>query len=308
MCERRRERPAGALLLLGGDGQVGREVARLAALRGLPLTALSRRALDIADRAAVRAALGAGYATVINAAAYTAVDRAEGEEALALAVNRDGAGFVAEACQESGAALIHLSTDYVFDGRKGSPYREDDAVNPLNVYGRSKQAGEAAVRAACAAHVILRSSWVFGTEGANFVKTMLRLGAERAELAVVADQFGCPTPAAALAESILTVAAKMGPASYGTYHCAGAERSSWHGFAEAIFAGQQALAGRPGPRLRAIATADYPTAAARPTDSTLDSSLFQATFGQRPIDWRPIDWRAGLAEVLRRLAAQGGKA
>jgi dTDP-4-dehydrorhamnose reductase len=292
---------AGRLLLLGSEGQVGREVVKLAAARGLPLTGLSRRALDITDRASVRQALGAGYATVINAAAYTAVDRAESEEALAQAVNRDGAGHVAEACEATGATLIHLSTDYVFDGRKGSPYREDDALAPLNAYGRSKAAGEAAVRAACAAHVILRTSWVFGAEGANFVKTMLRLGGERDALGIVADQFGCPTPAAALAERILTIAGRREPQSYGTWHCAGAERSSWFGFAEAVFAGQQALTGQAGPRLTPLATADYPTAAPRPADSTLDSTHFQAIFRQRP-----IDWRAGLEDVLRALAAQQG--
>jgi dTDP-4-dehydrorhamnose reductase len=294
----------GHLLLLGSEGQVGREVAGLAAARGLALTALSRREFDITDRAAVRTALVGGYAAVINCAAYTAVDRAEGEEALALAVNRDGAAHVAEACAAAGVPLVHLSTDYVFDGRKGAPYGEDDPVNPANAYGRSKAAGEAAVRTACAAHVILRTSWVFGASGGNFVKTMLRLGGERSELGIVADQFGCPTPAAALAGRILAVVGKLGPESYGTYHCAGAERTSWFGFAEAIFAGQQALSGRPGPRLKAIATTDYPTAATRPPDSTLDSRPFQATFAAGP-----IDWRAGLTDVLRDLLAQqGGKA
>ena len=288
--------PDRPLLLLGCDGQVGREVRRRAAARGLPLTALARAELDITQRAAVRQAVGRGCGVVVNAAAYTAVDRAESDEATAMAVNRDGAGHVAEACQAGGAALIQLSTDYVFDGLKGAPYREDDPVRPLGVYGRSKQAGEAAVRAACPAHVILRTSWVFGAAGANFVKTMLRLGAERADLSVVADQFGCPTPAAALAEAVLAVAGQLGPRTYGTYHCAGAQRTSWHGFAGAVFAGQQAFTGRAGPRLHPIATADYPTAARRPADSTLDSSLFQATFGQGP-----VDWRAGLKDVLREL-------
>ncbi|MGF1593853.1 MAG: dTDP-4-dehydrorhamnose reductase [Kiloniellaceae bacterium] len=285
------------LLLLGAEGQVGREVAGLAAARGLALTALGRRQLDIVRRDGLRDAV-AGHAVVVNAAAYTAVDRAESEPELAMAVNRDGAGHVAEACAAAGATLIHLSTDYVFDGAKGAPYREDDPVAPLNVYGRSKQAGEAAVRAACAGHVILRTSWVFGAAGANFVKTMLRLAGERDELSVVADQFGCPTPAAALAEAILVVAAQRAPAC-GTYHCAGAERISWYGFAAAIFAARQALSGAAGPRLHAIATADFPTAARRPVDSTLDSGLFQATFGQPP-----IDWRAGLDDVLRTLAAE----
>ncbi|MGF1628154.1 MAG: dTDP-4-dehydrorhamnose reductase [Kiloniellaceae bacterium] len=290
-----RDRP---LLLLGADGQVGQEITRLAAARGLPLTALARGQLDITERSAVKAVAGRGYGVVVNAAAYTSVDRAESEAAKALAVNRDGAGHVAEACDASGAVLIQLSTDYVFDGAKGAPYREDDPVHPLSVYGRSKQAGEAAVRAACPAHVILRTAWVFGTAGTNFVKTMLRLGGERGELSIVADQFGCPTPAAALAEAVLAVAAQPGKQAYGTYHCAGAEPSSWYDFAAAIFDGQLSLTGHAGPRLHPVATADYPTAARRPADSTLDSSLFQATFGQRP-----IDWRGGLAEVLRALLA-----
>jgi dTDP-4-dehydrorhamnose reductase len=290
--------PDRPLLLLGCDGPVGQEVRRLADARGLPIAALARGQLDITQRLEVREAVGRGYGVVVNAAAYTAVDRAESEAAKAMAVNRDGAGHIAEACQASGAALIHLSTDYVFDGAKGVPYREDDSVHPLNVYGSSKQAGEAAVRAACAGHVILRTSWVFGAAGANFVKTMLRLGSERAELSVVADQFGCPTPAAALAEAVLAVAERLDPGVYGTYHCAGTERTSWYDFAGAIFAGQQALTGRAGPELRPIATADYPTAARRPVDSTLDSSLFQATFGLGP-----IDWRGGLIELLRTLLA-----
>lgn len=287
---------AGPILLLGADGQVGREVRRGAAARGLALTALNRQQLDITRAAAVRAALDRGYGTVINAAAYTAVDEAEREVELALAVNRDGAGHVAEACRDSGAALIHLSTDYVFDGLKGGAYREDDPVHPLNVYGRSKEAGEAAVRAALPAHAILRTSWVFGAAGANFVKTMLRLGGQREELSIVADQYGCPTPAADLAEAVLAVATRLGPESHGTYHCAGAERVSWFDFARAIFGGQEDLTGRRGPKLRPIATADYPTAARRPPDSTLESGLFQATFGQAP-----IDWRGGLKDVLLEL-------
>lgn len=291
-----------ALLLLGADGQVGQEVRELARARGLDLTALNRGQFDITDAAAVQRALESGYGTVINAAAYTAVDKAESEEDLAMAVNRDGARHLAQACRATGAALIQLSTDYVFDGLKGAPYREDDPVHPINVYGRSKEAGEAAVREALPAHVILRTSWVFGAAGANFVKTMLRLGGERETLSVVADQYGCPTPAAALAEAVLTVAAKLGPATYGTYHCAGAARTSWNDFARAIFQGQEALTGRRGPELQAIATADYPTAARRPQDSTLESKLFQATFGEGP-----IDWRRGLTEVLQELLVPQGE-
>ena len=279
------------LLLLGAEGQLGHEVARLAAEQGTALSAVGRRAVDITRPHQLREAVGAGFAAVINAAAYTAVDRAESEAELAYAINRDGAAHLAEACQETGSRLIHISTDYVFDGLKGAPYDEGDPVDPLNVYGRSKEAGEAAVRSACTDHVILRTSWVFGVAGGNFVKTMLRLGRERETLSVVADQYGCPTPAAALAARVLAAA---GQTACGTFHCAGAARTSWFDFAGAIFAEQQALTGRAGPALHPIATADYPTAAARPMDSTLDSGLFQATFGTAP-----VDWRAGLTEMLQ---------
>lgn len=293
----------GPLLLLGADGQLGHEVRTLAAARGLDLVALNRRQLDITAAQDVRAAITGRFAAVINAAAYTAVDRAESDAAAAFAVNRDGAGHIAGACAAAGARLIHISTDYVFDGLKGAPYVEDDPVRPVNVYGASKEAGEAAVRAACADHVILRTSWVFGAAGSNFVKTMLRLGGERAELSVVADQFGCPTPAAALAARAIAAA---GGEARGTFHCAGEERTSWHGFAQAIFAAQREITGQPRPKLAAITTADYPTPARRPADSTLDSHLFQATFNEPP-----IDWRAGLAAVLETLAAlpaeEGGR-
>jgi len=296
----------GRLLVLGAEGQLGREVVTLAAARGLDVAGFGHRDLDITRAGDLRDVLAGGPACVVNAVAYTAVDKAESEPELAMAVNAEGPRRLAEACSAAGAALIHLSTDYVFDGLKGAPYREDDAAVPLNVYGRSKLAGEVAVREALPAHVILRSSWVFGAAGGNFVKTMLRLGGEREELSVVADQFGCPTPAAALAEAILAAAGRLAPEGYGTYHCAGAERTSWYDFARAIFARQEALTGRAGPRLRPIATADYPTAARRPPESSLDSGLFQATFGQGP-----IDWRAGLEQVLRELLVPqeaGGKA
>jgi dTDP-4-dehydrorhamnose reductase len=285
----------GPLLLLGAEGQLGHEVRVLAAARGLDLVALNRRQLDITAAQDVRAAITGRFAAVINAAAYTAVDRAESDAATAFAVNRDGAGHVAEACAAAGTRLIHISTDYVFDGTKGAPYGEDDPVRPLNVYGASKEAGEAAVRAACAGHVILRTSWVFGAAGSNFVKTMLRLSGERDVLSIVADQFGCPTPAAALAARAIAAA---GGEACGTYHCAGEEPTSWHGFAQAIFAAQREITGRPRPKLVAIATADYPTPARRPADSTLDSRLFQAAFGEVA-----IDWRAGLTTVLETLAA-----
>ncbi|NIA67512.1 dTDP-4-dehydrorhamnose reductase [Pelagibius litoralis] len=289
------------ILLLGGGGQLGREIERLAKARGLPLTSVTREAVDITHRLAVRSVVDRGFSLVVNAAAYTAVDRAEmEEEGQALAVNRDGPGFIAEACRDAGAALVHLSTDYVFDGTKGAPYVETDPVTPLGVYGRSKAAGEVSVRQACDRHVILRTSWVFGAQGSNFVKTMLRLGRERRELSVVADQFGCPTPALSLASAVLAVGARLAEAPWGTYHCCGSERTTWYDFARAIFAEQKALTGEVGPLLKPIATEDYPTAARRPPDSTLDCLGFQARFHQSA-----IDWRQGLRDVLREL--QGGE-
>ncbi len=288
----------GRLLLLGAGGQVGHEIERLARARGLPLESKAHKELDITHRLSVRSVIDQSVTLVINAAAYTAVDRAEMEEGRALAVNRDGAAFLAERCNEVGAGVIHLSTDYVFDGTKGSPYVESDPVAPLGVYGRSKLAGEEAVRQACPQHVILRTSWVFGAQGGNFVKTMLRLGREGGEISVVADQFGCPTPAVALAAAVLAVAGSQATNPWGTYHCCGAERTTWFDFAQAIFAERQALTGAPRPDVKPIATKEYPTAARRPVDSTLDCGAFQARFAQAP-----IDWRQGLKNVLRELLA-----
>lgn len=287
----------GDLLLLGSEGQLGREVAKLAASRGVRINSIPHRVLDITDAAGLRRILDKGYyATVINAAAYTAVDKAESEEDLAMSINRDGVASVAESCRLREVALIHISTDYVFDGSKGTPYVESDATTPLGVYGRSKAGGEAAVRERCPRHVILRTSWVFGAQGGNFVKTMLRLGRERQELSVVADQRGCPTPAKSLASAILAVAAQMREAPWGTYHCCGEEATTWFDFAEAIFAERQALTGESPPVVKPIATQDYPTPAKRPADSRLDCSAFRARFGQAA-----IDWRAGLRDVLREL-------
>lgn len=286
------------ILLLGAGGQVGFEIERLARARGLALEAVGRDQLDITHRLSVHSVIGEATDLVINAAAYTAVDRAESEEGRALAVNRDGPAFLAERCSDVGAPLIHLSTDYVFDGSKGAPYVESDPTAPLGVYGRSKAAGEEAVRAACPRHVILRTSWVFGVRGNNFVKTMLRLGRERDKLQVVADQFGCPTPAVALASAVLAVAGMLESTPWGTYHCCGRERTTWYDFAKAIFAEQTALAGVPAPQVEPIATEAYPTPARRPVDSTLDSTAFQARFEQAP-----IDWRQGVTDVLRELLA-----
>ena len=233
----------------------------------------------------------------INLAAYTAVDRAESEADAAWAINCAGAAHIAAACAESETPLIHLSTDYVFDGRKTGPYQEGDAVNPLGVYGSSKEAGERAVRAALTQHVILRTAWVFGAYGTNFVKTMLRLAGERPLLRVVADQRGCPTAAADIAAALMVIAERIerGAAKWGTYHFAGVDAVSWHGFAKAIFdlAAPQ-LSVRP--QVEPITTDQYPTPARRPMNSVLDCRKIEEAFGIRT-----LPWRVGLASVIREI-------
>jgi dTDP-4-dehydrorhamnose reductase len=282
------------ILLTGAGGQVGWEVTRRARARGLVLHGFGRATLDITDATAVSVALDAhAPAVVVNAAAYTAVDRAEAEEAQALAVNRDGPALLARACAARGILLIHLSTDYVFDGALDRPYREDDRTAPLGAYGRSKLAGEEAVRAATGRHVILRTSGVFGVHGANFVKTMLRLGKERDVLRVVDDQVTRPTFAGDLAEAILTLATTDAP-GLGTFHCAAAGATSWHGFARTIFELAEPWNG-PSPRVDPIPTSAYPTPAKRPANAVLDTDKLARTQG---IALRP--WTEGLAEMLAR--------
>jgi dTDP-4-dehydrorhamnose reductase len=234
---------------------------------------------------------------IINAAAYTAVDRAESEPDAAWAGNCTGPANLATACDDARVPLVHLSTDYVFDGSKIGAYREDDPVNPLGVYGKSKEAGDRAVRGALSQHVIVRTAWVYSAHGSNFVKTMLRLAAERPVLRVVADQTGSPTSAADIAAAIRTIVQQLaaGNTGWGTYHFAGGGAVTWHGFAEAIFDLAAQWRGPP-PLVEAITTADYPTPARRPANSVLDCSRIGATFGIVP---RP--WRAALAEVIREL-------
>jgi dTDP-4-dehydrorhamnose reductase len=280
-------------LILGAGGQVGQA---LAARAGAAALSLARAACDITDRAAVAEAFSApDLSAVVNCAAYTAVDRAESEPERAFAVNADGAGIVARTAAAHGLPLVHLSTDYVYAGTGAAPYREGQPPAPVNVYGASKAAGDAAVAAADPAHLILRVSWVFGAQGANFVKTMLRLGRERSELRVVDDQKGGPTAAGDIAEAIMVMAArclKPGFAQWGTYHFAGRPSTSWYGFARAIFA----RAAQPAPRLVAINSRDYPTPAARPLNSMLECGRIRRVFG---ID-RP-DWRRSLSCVMAEL-------
>ena len=287
------------IVVFGAGGQIGREVCRAAWLPGHTILPLDRKAIDITKSAGVGAILmREAPDLVINLAAYTAVDRAESEPDRVWAVNCAGAAHIAAACGENATPLIQLSTDYVFDGRKAGSYREDDAVGPLGVYGRSKEAGERAVRAALAQHVILRTAWVFGAHGTNFVKTMLRLAADRPALHVVADQRGRPTPAADIAAALTVIAGyiERGEAEWGTYHFAGDPAVSWHGFAEAIFNfATSRLAARP--KVEPITTDQYPTAAQRPMNSVLACRKIQDAFGiSAP------SWPEGLARVIREIA------
>jgi dTDP-4-dehydrorhamnose reductase len=290
------------VLLTGANGQLGWEVARRAGGAGLDARSLAHAELDIADRAKVGEVVAAvAPKVVINAAAYTAVDKAESERERAFAVNRDGAAHLADACAAAGAALIHVSTDYVFDGTKQGAYVETDPVGPLGVYGASKLAGEEAVRARAPRHVILRTAWVYGVHGANFVKTMLRLARERPELRVVDDQRGCPTAAGDLAEAALAIAGRIVagtvPADgFGTFHCVGDGEITWCGFAREIMAQAGPRLGKPPPSVTAITTADYPTPARRPANSVLDCGKLARVYG---LSLRP--WRVALAEVLNGL-------
>jgi dTDP-4-dehydrorhamnose reductase len=282
------------LVVFGAAGQLGRAVCALASGRGIEARALPRGAADVTDPDAVMRAV-AGGDVVVNCAAFTAVDRAESEREAAFAVNRDGAANVAAAAAAVGAPLLHLSTDFVFDGNASRPWREEDAPAPLNVYGESKLAGEHAVLAAQPRSIVLRTGWLFSGTGQNFVRTMLRLAGERDEIAVVDDQIGGPTPARELADAILRLAAAMaqpGFADWGLLHYGGAPATSWYGFAAAI------LAGRTKPRLRAVTSAEYRAPARRPLYSVLDCSRAAARFGLAPPDWRPA-----LHQILREHAA-----
>lgn len=269
------------VLVTGGNGQVGRSIAELASdarFAALDIAVTNRSTVDITDRAGLNAAFDRLQPdVVINAAAYTSVDAAESDEAAATAVNTDGVASLADLCAAHGARLLHLSTDYVFDGTKDGWYVESDPIAPLGVYGRTKAAGEAAARA-CPAHLILRTSWVYATHGNNFVKTMLRIGAELPELGVVDDQVGCPTSAHDIAEALLHLSSLN---VNGTYHLAGSDSASWHEFAEAIFAAA-GLTTTANP----ISTADYPTIAPRPANSRLDSSALADATGVRLPGWR----------------------
>ena len=273
------------ILLTGAAGQLGFELARLLTAHG-EVEALDRAALDLADADAVAAAVRrVGPQIIVNAAGYTAVDRAESEPALADAINARAPAVLAEEAKRLDALLIHYSTDYVFDGNSREPYREEDPAKPLNVYGSSKLAGERAITAAGAAHLILRTSWIYGLHGQNFLLTMRRLAATRDELRVVADQFGVPNWSRVLAEATASLVGR-GPAALaektGIYHLSGRGRASWFDFARAIFDGADR------PRVVPITTAEYPTPARRPASAVLATDKFEAAFGFALPDWHEM--------------------
>lgn len=291
------------VLVFGSGGQVGRALTESPPLVNLSVEGRSRAQADIRDANAVHAAITESAATVVvNAAAYTEVDRAESERDRAFAINQTGASTVAAACAEASAPLIHLSTDFVFDGAKATAYDESDSVHPLSVYGESKAAGENAVIAAQSSSVVLRTAWVYSPWRKNFVRTMLRLGAEHDELRVVDDQRGCPTAARDIASAVLAIAAALADGKqdgFGIFHYCGRGEISWHRFAQEIFA-RASEQGLPTPkRLIPITTADYPTPAKRPTNSVLSCEKIARVYGIAPPPWRD-----SVATCLNEIAGQ----
>lgn len=279
-------------MITGAYGQVGFCLTQQAQENGWDVLAIDRDKLDITNPQAVNALVSEFQPDVIiNAAAHTAVDKAETEVDTSYAINRDGPKYLAEAAASVNAAILHISTDYVFAGDKEGIYSESDQVAPQGVYGASKLAGEQAVTAANAKHIILRTAWVFGEHGNNFVKTMLRLGSQRDQLGIVADQFGGPTYADDIAAALLAIAEKAVAApetvAWGIYHFAGEPHVNWHQFAQAIFdkAVEQQLLVK-APQLNALTTTDYPTPAKRPANSRLDCRKIFNEFGIQPSDWQ----------------------
>lgn len=283
--------PVPRILLTGANGQVGWELRRTLACLG-EVVAVDSRAMDLRDPAVIRRVVReVAPRVIVNPAAHTAVDRAESETDLAWAINATAPGLLADEAEKSGALLVHYSTDYVFAGTGDTPWRENDASGPLNVYGASKLAGEQAIQANCRRHLIFRTSWVYGARGANFLLTMRRLMRERPELKIVADQIGAPTWSRMLAEATALILGQClspargadRPEAWGVYHMTNGGETSWHGFAEAIqeLDGEESKA-----KLLPIPSVDYPTPAKRPLNSRLDNTRLARVFGVRLPDWR----------------------
>ena len=293
------------VLVFGSGGQLGRELNRARWPVGVEIAARSHKEQSIVEEVGVRALLAElRPAFVINAAAYTAVDAAESDQEAARRANADGPGVLARACADSQAALIHVSTDYVFDGTQSAPYVEDDAPLPLSVYGQTKLDGELAVRSALPEHLIVRTSWVYSSFGQNFVTAMLRLAKEREKLRIVADQFGRPTSAAELAKVLIELMtscrreqAEGKAVRWGTYHFAGAGRVSRYELAQYIIAEQAPVTGRE-PKIEPIETSSYPTPARRPMNAVLDTTKIETTFAVKP-----EPWQGHVASTVRELLA-----
>jgi dTDP-4-dehydrorhamnose reductase len=294
------------LLIIGSNGQLGWELVRQSREQRLDFHALDYPEIDLSDDGSVEACMAdLTLNAIVNAAAYTAVDRAESEPGPAFSINRDGPACLARICRARRVPLIHISTDYVFDGTKPAPYTEEDPVAPLGAYGRSKAEGERLVCENLPEHLILRTAWLYGVHGQNFVKTMLKLGRERETLRVVADQRGCPTFAADLASAILSIYCRHreGVAmEWGTYHYCGAGEVTWHAFAEAIFEIARRYESLKVTEVAAIPTFEYPTPARRPANSALDCSRIDRRLGVCP---RP--WKEALGEMMGRLYDETGK-
>jgi dTDP-4-dehydrorhamnose reductase len=279
------------ILITGGSGQLARALDEAARAAGIAAVRVGRPEFDFDRPDSLDATMRQhAPALVVNAAAYTAVDAAETDEAAAHRANRDGPARLASLAAAAGIPLVHVSTDFVFDGRKGAPYAETDPPSPQGVYGASKLAGERAVLDSGARAMVLRTSWVYAPEGKNFVLTMLSAARRTDRLRVVADQKGCPTAASDLAQAILAIAARLRQTGWqgeyaGTFHAAGTGWTTWHGFAEAIFE-NAARHGMEAPVVEPIATADWPTPTRRPADSRLDCAKLAATFGARLPAWQ----------------------
>jgi dTDP-4-dehydrorhamnose reductase len=291
---------SGPILVFGARGQVGREIVSLAAARGLPVVGLSRTDADITNETTVRAALEVHRpSVVVNGAAYTSVDRAEREPEIVAVANVTGPAVLATVCASTNVPLIHLSCDYVFNGAKKTAYVEGDRVAPISVYGRTKAEGEAKVRELMPRHVILRSSWIYGPHGQNFLRNVLKLASERDELRVVGDQIGCPTATIDIAEAVLAVARKLTSEAKvsGIFHFSGSGAISRYGFAAEIVQRQAVFTGR-APKVTEIKMAEYPVAAKRPLNCELDSARFRAAFG-----YGAAPWQHRVAEVVAALLA-----
>jgi dTDP-4-dehydrorhamnose reductase len=293
------------LIVTGKHGQLALSLIERCAACGVGMTAIGRPEVDLTKAAAVARAIEASEGDiVINAAAYTAVDKAEAEPDLATAINRDGARAVAEAAARRRLPVIQMSTDYVFNGSLDRPYREDDTVDPLGAYGRSKLAGERAVAEANDRHAVVRTAWVYSPFGQNFVRTMLRLGETRSEVNVVCDQWGAPSSALDLADALIAMSAALTErpddcALRGVFHMTGSGFANWAGFAQAVF-DEAARRGRPPVKVNPIATAQYPTPAKRPANSRLDTGKLARTYAVTL-----PEWRGSVAQCVERILTAG---